>query len=130
VTGQDLASPTRSITKIPVFSPQLTKHALEAPVTRVLLDGFEHESFYLNRLLSSLLDPAAFRRERYTQFRDMLGMEPAELLGVLPTCAFGRYAASKFGALLPHARFPAGEPRRRPRPGLLPDARRMTVRDV
>jgi hypothetical protein len=28
-------------------------------------------------------------------------MEPAELLGVLPTCAFGRYAASKFAALLP-----------------------------
>jgi hypothetical protein len=97
VTGQDLASPTRSITKIPVFSLQLTKHALEAPVTRVLLDGFEHESFYLNRSLSSLLDPAAFRRERYTQIRDMLGMEPAELFGVLPTCAFGRYAASKFG---------------------------------
>jgi hypothetical protein len=31
----------------------------------------------------------------------MRRMEPAELLGVLPTCAFGRYAASKFAALLP-----------------------------
>uniref|UniRef100_A0A0D3H129 GIL1/IRKI C-terminal domain-containing protein n=1 Tax=Oryza barthii TaxID=65489 RepID=A0A0D3H129_9ORYZ len=92
---------TRSLTKIPVSSPQLAKHALEAHVTRVLLVGFEHESFYLDGSLSSLLDPAAFRRERYTQFRDMRGMEPAELLGLLPTCPFGRYAASKFAALLP-----------------------------
>ncbi|KAL6636606.1 hypothetical protein ACP70R_024178 [Stipagrostis hirtigluma subsp. patula] len=99
--GLDLAAAARSLTKIPVSSPQLAKHALEAHVTRVLLGGFEHESFYLDGSLSSLLDPAAFRRERYTQFRDMRGMEPAELLGVLPTCAFGRYAAAKFEALLP-----------------------------
>lgn len=98
--GLDPASTTRSLTKIPVSSPHLAKHALEAHVTRALLGGFEHESFYLDGSLSSLLDPAAFRRERYTQFRDMRGMEPAEMLGVLPTCAFGRYAASKFTALL------------------------------
>jgi hypothetical protein len=99
--GVDVAAATRSLTKIPVSSPQLAKHALEAHVTRSLLGGFEHESFYLDGSLSSLLDPAAFRRERYVQFRDMRGMEPAELLGVLPTCAFGRYAATKFAALLP-----------------------------
>ncbi|KAF0912279.1 hypothetical protein E2562_013960 [Oryza meyeriana var. granulata] len=99
--GLDLAAATRSLTKIPVSSPQLAKHSLEAHVTRVLLGGFEHESFYLDGSLSSLLDPAAFRRERYTQFRDMRGMEPAELLGLLPTCPFGRYAASKFASLLP-----------------------------
>ncbi|KAJ1292908.1 hypothetical protein BS78_01G026300 [Paspalum vaginatum] len=99
--GVDLAAATRSLTKIPVSSPQLAKHALEAHVTRAFLGGFEHESFYLDGSLSSLLDPAAFRRERYTQFRDMRGMEPAELLGVLPTCAFGRYAAAKFASLLP-----------------------------
>ncbi|KAG2534154.1 protein GRAVITROPIC IN THE LIGHT 1-like [Panicum virgatum] len=99
--GVDVAAATRSLTKIPVSSPQLAKHALEAHVTRALLGGFEHESFYLDGSLSSLLDPAAFRRERYAQFRDMRGMEPAELLGVLPTCAFGRYAATKFAALLP-----------------------------
>ncbi|KAK8443765.1 hypothetical protein SEVIR_9G028100v4 [Setaria viridis] len=99
--GVDVAAATRSLTKIPVPSPQLAKHALEAHVTRSLLGGFEHESFYLDGSLSSLLDPAAFRRERYAQFRDMRGMEPAELLGVLPTCAFGRYAATKFASLLP-----------------------------
>ncbi|EMS66513.1 hypothetical protein TRIUR3_11999 [Triticum urartu] len=70
--------------------PALAKHALEAHATAVLLGGFEHESFYLDGSLSSLLDPAAFRRERYAQFRDMRGMDPGELLGVLPTCAFGR----------------------------------------
>ncbi|CAN6291273.1 unnamed protein product [Urochloa humidicola] len=99
--GVDAAAATRSLTKIPVSSPQLAKHALEAHVTRSLLGSFEHESFYLDGSLSSLLDPAAFRRERYTQFRDMRGMEPAELLGVLPTCPFGRYAATKFASLLP-----------------------------
>ncbi|KAG8061588.1 hypothetical protein GUJ93_ZPchr0003g18659 [Zizania palustris] len=99
--GLDLAAATRSLTKIPVSSPQLAKHALEAHVTRVLIGSFEHESFYLDGSLSSLLDPAAFRRERYTLFRDMRGMEPAELLGLLPTCSFGRYAASKFALLLP-----------------------------
>ncbi|OEL25033.1 hypothetical protein BAE44_0013949 [Dichanthelium oligosanthes] len=99
--GVDVAAATRSLAKIPVSSPQLAKHALEAHVTRSLLSGFEHESFYLDGSLSSLLDPAAFRRERYVQFRDMRGMEPAELLGVLPTCAFGRYAATKFTSLLP-----------------------------
>ncbi|XP_037436936.1 protein GRAVITROPIC IN THE LIGHT 1-like [Triticum dicoccoides] len=99
--GLDPAAATRSVTKIPVSSPQLAKHALEAHATAVLLGGFEHESFYLDGSLSSLLDPAAFRRERYAQFRDMRGMDPGELLGVLPTCAFGRYAASKFASLLP-----------------------------
>ncbi|KAI4986205.1 hypothetical protein ZWY2020_018835 [Hordeum vulgare] len=99
--GLDPAAATRSVTKIPVTSPQLAKHALEAHATAVLLGGFEHESFYLDGSLSSLLDPAAFRRERYAQYRDMRGMDPGELLGVLPTCAFGRYAASKFASLLP-----------------------------
>ncbi|KAF7068874.1 hypothetical protein CFC21_074584 [Triticum aestivum] len=99
--GLDPAAATRSVTKIPVSSPQLAKHALEAHATAVLLGGFEHESFYLDGSLSSLLDPAAFRRERYAQYRDMRGMDPGELLGVLPTCAFGRYAGSKFASLLP-----------------------------
>ncbi|GJN22818.1 hypothetical protein PR202_gb10417 [Eleusine coracana subsp. coracana] len=99
--GLDPASTTRSLTKIPISTPHLAKHAMEAHVTRALLAGFEHESFYLDGSLSSLLDPAASRRDRYAQFRDMRGMEPAELLGVLPTCAFGRYAAAKFAALLP-----------------------------
>uniref|UniRef100_A0ACD5WD51 Uncharacterized protein n=1 Tax=Avena sativa TaxID=4498 RepID=A0ACD5WD51_AVESA len=100
--GLDPAAATRSITKIPVnSSPQLARYALEAHATAVLLGGFEHESFYLDGSLSSLLDPAAFRRERYAQYRDMRGMDPGELLGVLPTCAFGRYAAAKFASLLP-----------------------------
>ncbi|KAG8051713.1 hypothetical protein GUJ93_ZPchr0001g29595 [Zizania palustris] len=39
--GLDLTTATRSLTKIPVSSPQLAKHALEAHATHVLLDGFE-----------------------------------------------------------------------------------------
>ena len=61
--GLELAAAIRSLTKIPVSSPQLAKHALEAHVMHALLGGFKHESFYLDGSLSSLLDPAAFRRE-------------------------------------------------------------------
>ena len=100
--GLDPAPATRSITKISVnSSPHLARHALEAHATAVLLGGFDHESLYLDGSLSSLLDPTAFRQERYAQYRDMRGMDPGELLGVLPTCAFGRYAAAKFASLLP-----------------------------
>ena len=63
VAGLEFAAATRSLTKIPVSSPQLAKHALEAHVTRALLGSFEHESFYLDGSLSSLLDPAVFRQE-------------------------------------------------------------------
>ena len=63
--GLDPAAATRSITKIPVnSSPHLARHALEAHATAVLLGGFDHESFYLDGSLSSLLDPTAFRRDR------------------------------------------------------------------
>jgi hypothetical protein len=43
----------------PVSSPQLAKHALEAPATRALLGGFEHESFYVDALFCASSSEAA-----------------------------------------------------------------------
>ncbi|OAY82662.1 IRK-interacting protein [Ananas comosus] len=88
---------------IPDVGPHHAKYALESYVNRRLFDGFENETFYLDGSLSSLLNPSEFRRDCFAQFRDMRGMEPAELLGILPTCQFGRFAARKYLATV-HAR--------------------------
>ncbi|KAJ4797843.1 hypothetical protein LUZ62_049089 [Rhynchospora pubera] len=80
--------------------PQHAKFALESYVNSRLFHGFEHESFYLNGSLASLLDPAAFRRSCFSQFQDMRTMDPTEMLGVLPTCQFGLFAATKYLSLV------------------------------
>ncbi|KAL4298520.1 hypothetical protein HN51_049218 [Arachis hypogaea] len=46
--------------------------------------------------LSTLLNPDQFRRNCFTQYRDMKSMDPAELLGILPTCHFGRFCSNKY----------------------------------
>ncbi|CAL9120813.1 unnamed protein product [Musa acuminata var. zebrina] len=102
---------------IPDLEPRDAKYALESYVNRKLFQGFENETFYLEGSLSSLINPAEFRRDRFTQFRDMRGMEPEQLLGILPRCPFGRFAASKYLAVV-HAKleeslFGAGSEQRR-----------------
>lgn len=46
--------------------------------------------------LSSLLNPDQFRRDCFTQYRDMKAMDPTELLGILPTCHFGKFCSKKY----------------------------------
>ncbi|WOL02026.1 IRK-interacting protein-like [Canna indica] len=88
---------------IPNFEPRHAKYALEAYVNRKVFQGFENETFYLEGSLSSLINPAEFRRDCFAQFRDMRGMEPEQLLGILPGCPFGRFAAAKYLAIV-HAK--------------------------
>ncbi|XP_072996624.1 protein GRAVITROPIC IN THE LIGHT 1 isoform X1 [Typha latifolia] len=88
---------------IPDVGPKHAKHALESYVNRRLFHGFENETFYIDGSLSSLLHPDEFRRDCFVQFRDMRGMDPAELLGILPTCQFGKFAAKKYLAVV-HAK--------------------------
>ncbi|MED6129474.1 hypothetical protein PIB30_108324, partial [Stylosanthes scabra] len=45
--------------------------------------------------LSTLLNPDQFRRDCFAQYRDMKSMDPAELLGILPACHFGRFCSDK-----------------------------------
>ncbi|PKA52490.1 hypothetical protein AXF42_Ash019116 [Apostasia shenzhenica] len=107
----DLAAVTRSILEGCHGLADLTEHALPQPnmpeseherhvlesyVNRKLFHGFENETFYLDGSLASLLRPAEFRRDCFAQFRDMRAMDPNELLGILPTCQFGRFAGKKY----------------------------------
>lgn len=80
----------------PDVGAEHAKHALESYVTRKLFHGFENETFYMEGSLSSLLNPDQYRQDCYAQYRDMRGMDPSELLGVLPGCHFGRFAAKKY----------------------------------
>lgn len=72
------------------------KFALESYISRKIFHGFDHETFYMDGSLSSLLNPDQFRRDCFTQYRDMKAMDPAELLGILPTCHFGKFCSKKY----------------------------------
>lgn len=72
------------------------KHALESYVNRKIFQGFDHETFYMDGSLSSILHPDQHRRDCFTQYRDMKAMDPAELLSILPTCSFGNFCFKKY----------------------------------
>ncbi|ONK62111.1 uncharacterized protein A4U43_C07F470 [Asparagus officinalis] len=85
-----------TIPHVPHVNPTHAKHALESYVTRKIFHGFENETFYIDGSLSSLLHPSEFRSDCFSQFRDMRHMDPAEVLGILPSCHFGKFAAKKY----------------------------------
>ncbi|EPS73426.1 hypothetical protein M569_01325 [Genlisea aurea] len=72
------------------------RYALESYVNRKIFLGFDHETFYMDGSLSSILHPDQHRRDCFTQYRDMKAMDPIELLGILPTCAFGNFCFKKY----------------------------------
>ncbi|KAK2975874.1 hypothetical protein RJ640_015305 [Escallonia rubra] len=79
-----------------IVGPNHAKYALESYVNRKVFQGFDHETFYMDGSLSSLLHPDQFRRDCFTQYRDMKAMDPMELLGILPTCHFGKFCSKKY----------------------------------
>ncbi|XP_022752670.1 protein GRAVITROPIC IN THE LIGHT 1-like [Durio zibethinus] len=95
----DTATQTTTITPS-VAANHHAKYALESYVTRKFFQGFDHETFYMDGSLSSLLNPDQYRRECFTQYRDMKAMEPVELLGILPTCHFGKFCFKKYLAIV------------------------------
>ncbi|KAJ8545690.1 hypothetical protein K7X08_018273 [Anisodus acutangulus] len=106
----DIAAAVRSIeaassnsttpTSDPIVGPNHAKYALESYVNRKMFQGFDHETFYMDGTLSSLLNPDQHRRECFTQYRDMKAMDPMELLGILPTCSFGNFCFKKYLAIV------------------------------
>ncbi|XP_041998365.1 protein GRAVITROPIC IN THE LIGHT 1-like [Salvia splendens] len=72
------------------------KYALESYVNRKIFQGFDHETFYMDGSLSSLLHPDQHRRDCFTQYRDMKAMDPVELLSILPACSFGNFCFKKY----------------------------------
>ncbi|KAG9453864.1 hypothetical protein H6P81_006768 [Aristolochia fimbriata] len=81
-------------------SPRHAKHALESYVSLKIFQGFENETFYIDGSLSSLLHPEKFRQDCFAQYRDMKAMDPAEILGILPSCHFGKFCSKKFVAIV------------------------------
>ncbi|XP_075635031.1 protein GRAVITROPIC IN THE LIGHT 1 [Castanea sativa] len=79
-----------------VIASHHAKYALESYISRKIFQGFDHETFYMDGSLSSLLNPDQFRRDCFTQYRDMKAMDPSELLGILPTCHFGKFCSKKY----------------------------------
>ncbi|XP_021720758.1 protein GRAVITROPIC IN THE LIGHT 1-like [Chenopodium quinoa] len=73
-----------------------TKYALESYVLRKIFQGFDHETFYMDGTLFSLLNPSQFRTECFSKFRDMKAMDPSELLGILPSSPFGVFCSKKY----------------------------------
>ncbi|KAL7082069.1 hypothetical protein ACP275_14G077400 [Erythranthe tilingii] len=76
------------------------KYALESYVNRKIFQGFDHETFYMDGSLSSILHPDQHRTDCFTQYRDMKAMDPAELLGILPSCGFGNFCFKKYLAVV------------------------------
>lgn len=83
-----------------IVSSHHAKHALDSYISRKIFQGFDHETFYMDGSLSSLLNPDQFRRDCFTQYKDMKSMDPAELLGILPTCHFGKFCSKKYLAIV------------------------------
>ncbi|RZC84304.1 hypothetical protein C5167_047086 [Papaver somniferum] len=102
VRSIESASPTTTTTinkgdnMASVSGPQHAKYALESYISQKMFHGFDHETFYIDGSLSSLLNPDQFRKDCFTQFQDMKSMEPTELLGISPTCTFGKFCTKKF----------------------------------
>ncbi|KAE8688692.1 mitochondrial uncoupling protein 2-like [Hibiscus syriacus] len=83
-----------------VIANHHAKYALESYASRKIFQGFDHETFYMDGSLSSLLNPDQYHRECFTQYRDMKAMDPVELLGILPTCNFGKFCSKKYLAIV------------------------------
>ncbi|GMH11178.1 hypothetical protein Nepgr_013019 [Nepenthes gracilis] len=91
----DPISPRPNATASPT-APGHAKYALESYISRKMFQGFDHETFYMDGTLCSLLKPEQFRRDCLSKYRDMKFMDPAELLGILPTCQFGVFCTKKY----------------------------------
>ncbi|KAK1426826.1 hypothetical protein QVD17_15506 [Tagetes erecta] len=95
IIPNDISTPS-AITTSSIIRPNHAKYAIESYVNRKLYQGFDHETFYMDGSLSSLLNPNQFRSECFNQYRDMKSMDPIELLGILPTCQFGNFCLKKY----------------------------------
>ncbi|KAF5744541.1 hypothetical protein HS088_TW07G00113 [Tripterygium wilfordii] len=95
-------SPTTTTCIASTIATHHAKYALESYISRKIFQGFDHGTFYIDGSLSSLLNPEQFRRDCFTQYRDMKAMDPVELLGILPTCQFGKFCCKKFLSIVHH----------------------------
>lgn len=95
-TTPSAAADPNTTTSSSLVGPHHAKYALESYISRKIFQGFDHETFYMDGSLSSLLHPDQFRQDCFTQYKDMKSMDPIELLGILPTCHFGKFCSKKY----------------------------------
>ncbi|KAL3624010.1 Protein GRAVITROPIC IN THE LIGHT 1 [Castilleja foliolosa] len=95
VRSIEAASSTTTFTDS-IVGPTHAKYALESYLNRKIFQGFDHETFYMDGTLTSILHPDQHRKDCFTQYRDMKAMDPVELLGILPTCSFGKFCFKKY----------------------------------
>ncbi|KAK9055334.1 hypothetical protein SSX86_026417 [Deinandra increscens subsp. villosa] len=76
--------------------PHHAKYSLESYINWKLFQGFDHETYYMDGSLSHLRNPNQFRSECFTHYTEMKSMDPMELLGILPTCQFGKFCSKKY----------------------------------
>ncbi|CAA2968621.1 IRK-interacting [Olea europaea subsp. europaea] len=100
VRSIEAASSNATASADSVVGKNHSKYALESYVNRKIFQGFDHETFYMDGSLSSLLHPDQHRRDSFTQYRDMKAMDPVELLSILPTCSFGKFCFKKYLAIV------------------------------
>ncbi|KAL4571115.1 hypothetical protein LXL04_017866 [Taraxacum kok-saghyz] len=79
-----------------IVGPNQAKYTLESYVNRKIFQGFDHETFYMDGTVPSLLNPNQFRSECFTQYSDMKSLDPRELLDILPTCQFANFCSKKY----------------------------------
>ncbi|KAK4275213.1 hypothetical protein QN277_018337 [Acacia crassicarpa] len=97
---KDSYNPSAITIATSIVSAHHAKYALESYISRKFFQGFDHETFYMDGSLSSLLNPDQFRRDCFTQYHDMKSMDPTELLGILPSCHFGKFCSQKYLAVV------------------------------
>ncbi|KAK6122113.1 hypothetical protein DH2020_044143 [Rehmannia glutinosa] len=96
-TTATMTNPTTTTTFMDsIVGANHAKYALESYVNRKIFQGFDHETFYMDGSLSSILHPDQHRKDCFTQYRDMKAMDPIELLSILPTCSFGNFCFKKY----------------------------------
>ncbi|KAF7816056.1 protein GRAVITROPIC IN THE LIGHT 1 [Senna tora] len=99
-SATDPYNPSAITVATSIVSAHHAKYALESYISRKIFQGFDHETFYMDGSLSSLLNPDQFRRDCFTQYHDMKSMDPTELLGILPSCHFGKFCSKKYLAIV------------------------------
>ncbi|CAH9075142.1 unnamed protein product [Cuscuta epithymum] len=95
------AAPTAFSPTDSIIGSNHAKYALESYVNRKMFLGFDNETFNMDGgRFSPLLHQDQHRRDSFGQYRDMSGLDPVDLLGVLPNCSFGTFCFKKFLALV------------------------------
>ncbi|XP_062017491.1 protein GRAVITROPIC IN THE LIGHT 1-like [Rosa rugosa] len=76
------------------------KFALQSYISRKVFQGFDHESFYMDNGLSSVLSPDQYRRDCFAEYCDIKSMDSTELLNIQPSCNFGKFCSNKYLAIV------------------------------